>query len=1315
MTANALACLAGLLATAQLPPHELSSDKADTCTNTSLAYYLVKATLDSSHFAEFEQTCKVSPEANYKWEDAYVSVRTPPTVKGLASAEDAVVRRLATPTFPKCDIYACPPGPCTVYDIDYQDGYVTDFGKLSFNLTSRGICGPAFNVQALNQSNGVLTPAAVDEATSESFPSLYPDGVLVFDPSTPGSAGLVPALGGIININPPWYYQTVPAWETASNNPANYNPKSCDVGSMPQSWPETTLTDKTPVYGDFTNYSQDKASLTDPDFKNVFPQTYGGDRANMTKFFIEQQKQYGATCDLSQCRWLPVPRPEKLSRTAASTAKYAAMHTTVNCIMIELIRAWLAPTSSRPTSCFGIENLPAGFNTWSDENAIRKHAALNCSLVGLPSTCTWGPFDVNFESSDNQGIVYWKNTWWGKNVFPTVPRDGKPTYDFGANVLLRLIPEFKCTAFGFSLSDMPGYNLLKPKIKIRHKFRDTSAAPGTDMFYQCFSGKNFEDMKACLDAGLLLVETHRNFKGSGYKIAEDYVAYGVFLAYKWFLEADNKIPESEHTNFAVQNGLFITSDWQDSDYAIAQLYEPLKHAVANYPPLVPNTFMSHNASILNDFQKSESAACNCNNEGIIYAYLDLPWFALPPTYLNKAIIAEAMPAKDSAAYTATALRESAYSWASDAGGDYRDGLPIGLYIPSSGRFGRNFITRERNFLSTDNNPGVNGLVQELADKYLFRPGSPIPDVLTTELLYNVSNFESLPYATRTLTYEYGACMKPPYGQVSSFEMEAAAFAALYHNCTDVTSTHKECLIREESLIGYCELVSPHLDASARLTYCFDDPLTYTQRQALCQKPSAKNIVLAQVLIERSAAQVCSSEGKTCLVIPEEPTHTLNAVMSSDVYGDLTDYTVLVAPFNWTVATAVTSTVRFQYPTSNITQMKPLPPDNAEMLGMPGVQPAYFEALFNQSKGAAFVVEAVQAISAAVNASKKQSDGLYDIAYLRSMTPFITDQFVYPQHSLTQVTVNSDNLVLRGGTNTSVIRVQPAQAVSNGITPCTFLYVAASNFTLDRALFNMTNCHPFTQGIDAAAVVLGGSNVSHTTLNLDYADSRNIRTPVVFAGDDTMHFVRSSSVNASNVTIRMAQATALDRKTAAVSGNEDVYDVAAARVYTEANAAIYIAMRANSSRPQNTTISTIEQLRPNNTLTWRAVTPQTNISRLNVSKYTGVYGDNVLKMAFPENKTSQHASTAVLVCSIIAIVFVAGQFLYSLLQKPHTTVLAAGSFAGTTIASAESAFGPVLRDTSSNQKWLATAVLRRRRRARGTADVDRLMEFADLHS
>jgi len=662
-------------------------------------------------------------------------------------------------------------------------------------------------------------------------------------------------------------------------------------------------------------------------------------------------------------------------------------------------------------------------------------------------------------------------------------------------------------------------------------------------------------------------------------------------------------------------------------------YTPLQFALSGYP-LAPVATLALNASILNSYTKSESAACNCGNQGIQYAFLDLPWSAIIEGNEKGDADMVAFFGNFSAGYisssdlnySSTALRQSSYSWNDPATGDFRDGMPIGLYIPSSRRFDRNFTTIERDFLRNKTrieDTAEFELSEELAEIYYAGDKAPERGPLTEDLLFTGPPSDSLPYKTRTITYQYGACMKPPYGQYSSFEYSHDDFHTLFPNCN---YDDDECYVTEESLIGYCEEI-PDMSGSKRLGYCFDDPLSYANRQKLCQNPRAKNIVLAQTLGVRSPPNICSKTSKTCLVIPGEPGASINAILTSpDVYGDLSGYTLLVTPFNYSIATAITAAGRHMYPAGNLNGMIRVDDNNTTLLGTAAVDTEDFRALYDQTKGVDNTIASIDKIVGILQPDPNVTS--FEFPYITEV-PEVTLDFLFPAHPIAGIVVNYPGVTIRPASTKMNLCIVPVLGNTDASpVPCTFAYIGAADFLLTNTEIDYATC-PIKSGMDASAVVFGGSDVGSSRV---YVDVFNSTEPaVLFAGGDIAHFPRATSVNAANVTLSLA-----------TYGNSSMFAVAAAKTYgditldlnnTNLNGSAHVLVQPGTSTTSNA----------NQSLSWDATADNITLTIIDVSIYTRVFGDNILELDYPQTHAQSHFHLAVFVISILIIVFVVAVF------------------------------------------------------------------------
>lgn len=660
-------------------------------------------------------------------------------------------------------------------------------------------------------------------------------------------------------------------------------------------------------------------------------------------------------------------------------------------------------------------------------------------------------------------------------------------------------------------------------------------------------------------------------------------------------------------------------------------YRPVKKAITGYP-VAPAPILAFNASVLNSYTKSESAACNCGNQPIEYDYLNLPWSAVEDgnakddqlyvdIYSNFTV-----PNSTDLSYSSTVVRQSSYSWHAPAAGDFRDGLPIGLYLPSSRRFARDFKTIERDFLY----PVEGGhTVEDLAGKFFANDGAPKQPDLEQHLRFN-ENRDGLPYRTREITYEYGACMKPPYGHYSTFELSDTAFQDLYHDCYTKSLENNpvtKCKVTEESLIGYCEKISG-LDGIESFGYCFDDPLSFTSRKKLCEQPRASNIALTQTLGVRSPANICSKTSSVCLIIPDEPGASLNAVLNTpELYGDLTGYTMLIAPFNHTVALTLMGPQRFKYETGTLDLM-PVEQNDTEFLGVKALSEGEFKLLYDQSDGVDVIVGHMDSIVEKL--STKHTGDKFDMPFITDVpSSSITYDYLFPPFEVSGVAVNHVNVTIRSASSDPLQIIPRTVASVSKPPPCTLFYVGAPGFTINNTNVDFTTC-PHADGMGAAAIVFGAEDVSNSVVRINVTGTEE--PAVLFAGGDIEHFAMFPVVKANNVEIILPSYT-----------NPKLYAIAAAKTHGDID--INCPSMINESdvhvlvQPATSTTNNRDK-----TLTVTVGKDGTPII-IDVSKYTQVFGNNVLELAYPQTHAKEHFHLGVFIFSVTTITFITTLFLY----------------------------------------------------------------------
>jgi len=121
---------------------------------------------------------------------------------------------LLPPTFDECNHYACLPGPCLLYDMDYLydsmfvrdvNDRIRDKQKGKILMTGVPRCGPFFGAQIANANSGTtnnIIPSSIDASTRKTLITKYNVTYGV------GSRSL-PVRKGVVNGNPLWYYKGI--------------------------------------------------------------------------------------------------------------------------------------------------------------------------------------------------------------------------------------------------------------------------------------------------------------------------------------------------------------------------------------------------------------------------------------------------------------------------------------------------------------------------------------------------------------------------------------------------------------------------------------------------------------------------------------------------------------------------------------------------------------------------------------------------------------------------------------------------------------------------------------------------------------------------------------------------------------------------------------------------------------------------------------------------------------------------------------------------------------------------------------------------
>lgn len=473
-------------------------------------------------------------------------------------------------------------------------------------------------------------------------------------------------------------------------------------------------------------------------------------------------------------------------------------------------------------------------------------------------------------------------------------------------------------------------------------------------------------------------------------------------------------------------------------------------------------------------------------------------------------------------------------------------------------------------------------------------------------------------------------MKPPYGYYSTFELSETAFEVLYNNCWKENKKNKpvtKCKVSEESLIGYCEKI-PGLDGIESFGYCFDDPLSFTSRTQLCEQPRASNIALTQTLGVRSPANICSKTSSVCLIIPDEPGASLNAVLNTpELYGDLTGYTMLIAPFNHTVALTLMGPQRFKYATGTL-ELMPVEQNDTEFLGVEALSEGEFKLLYDQSDGVEAIVNYMDIIVEKL--STKHTGDKFDMPFITEVpSSFITHDYLFPPFEVSGVAVNYADVTIRSASSEPLHIIPRTVASVSKPPPCTLFYVGAPGFTITSTTVDFTTC-PHADGMDAAAIVFGAEDVSNSVVRINVTGTEE--PAVLFAGGDIEHFAMFPVVKANNVEITLPSYT-----------NPKLYAVAAAKTHGDID--IKCPSMINESdvhvlvQPATSTTNNRDKILK------LTVGNNGTPTIIDVSKYTQVFGNNVLELAYPQTHAKEHFHLGVFIFSVTTITFITTLFLY----------------------------------------------------------------------
>lgn len=572
------------------------------------------------------------------------------------------------------------------------------------------------------------------------------------------------------------------------------------------------------------------------------------------------------------------------------------------------------------------------------------------------------------------------------------------------------------------------------------------------------------------------------------------------------------------------------------------------------------------ASFLNSKSVSMSSACDCGSVAIRYAVLEIPWNELAGTfYADQEWV-------DNVTQTqGTVLTEMSYGWARPIG-DILTELPVGLYIPSTPKFDSNFVIHERNFLNATKSTTT---VQELAEKTYINASVPYKEYLSANLVFDAKKHGTTPYAWHKHTFAYGACMRWPYGQVARMEMSEDMKNKYFQSCT----SDGDCTIKKESLVGYCENFGTQ--GKQKYAHCARDPLTQDQRLDLCNKNRTQFVVVAKTLGMRSIDNVCNKTTKVCLIIPGEPSFSMNEVLAQSAYA-LDNFTLLITPFNWSVAVGLMAPSRGKYVVGGGTASKSITKvadNDTALAGMAALTDDQF-AVFVRPGSVTDVREQVAGITRTINATFNEKDNTYDIPYMYDIHP-VTEATVYAAVPDTATFVNAPYVTVASAVQSMPLRFASQPGTEGS---CTRFFVSAPGFTTNVDV-DQTNCQTSLAALERTPIVFGGGNVTSADVTVRATDCK---IAVAFAGHYTSRFALTNAVNANHSTVTLEDTESLQ------------YSIIAARTVGT--------IHLDSVNPPPVVVQPDVGGGINVTAD--------NVTIINLTKYTSIFGNTVMQAEYP---------------------------------------------------------------------------------------------------
>lgn len=627
-------------------------------------------------------------------------------------------------------------------------------------------------------------------------------------------------------------------------------------------------------------------------------------------------------------------------------------------------------------------------------------------------------------------------------------------------------------------------------------------------------------------------------------------------------------------DMAIDSWAFMMDIPENADETEAAQFEPMEWAIAGTDQWVPADTVL-NASFPNSADLQQTEACNCGGALPIYRTLGTVWQELKrPEYI---FLKAEKNWTDQIGPTANVMViEGGYGWNTNVEGQANE-QPIGLQIPSNPLYTPDLVLVERDILQPRN---ITIEPKQLVNDYFTSPNAPDKTNLN-ELLYMAErNRSNHRYTEHRIRFQYGSCMRFPYGQLPRMSMTSENQDYLFQR--DNTTFDADFVVGSQSQMGYCEVFGP----DKQHAFCLADGKSMSKRIGFCAKPKATHVVLGLGLRDRGFSDICNVAQKVCWIIPGTPGwETINLVISgpSAPAGVLENYTVLIAPFNWTVAAGILAPNRYAYEVGGLIHPEPLDDADTARFGMRAMTVATFAQL--------------RSTTGSVDDIRKATADIYDILLGTclhqqdetncDLSPFgwgesVSLDTVFTPTLESSIRVNHAGMTIESS-GTTPLQFARSGTLAATTRPCTVFYVAAARFSTNLALDIRTGCTHMA-ALDRSAVVFGGSDVGGADITLA---TIGVEMPVAFMGDDTMSFTQTSDCWLGVSTVR-------------VSGPGIQYAAGLARASGE--------LVVHSEDP---TLRVLIQPRRSDNLTL-------NRPVINISAYTNVFGDPFMSHVYSEH-------------------------------------------------------------------------------------------------